>query len=446
MMIPEAWQNHETMSPDKRAFYEYHSCLMEPWDGPASIAVHRRPLHRRRARPQRPAPQPLLRDARRPVIMASEVGVLPVDPRTSSQKGRLQPGRMFLVDFEQGRIDARRGTQERYRPSQRPYGDWLQEQRIRSTDLPDRRRRRTASSRTTLLARHAGLRLHAAKPCSSCLLPLVQQKRDPRRLHGQRRRAGLLCRISRECSTTTSSSSSPRSPTRPIDSIREEIVMSLECYIGPEGNLLETTERHCRRLLVPHPILTNEELAAIKQIDKSYRLEDQDDRHHLPRRQTAAAGIDAQRWIASAGRRKRPSTRLQLDRALGSAGQARTRAAQRAAGLRRRASSPGPPGQADADRASSVETGEAREVHHHCLLVGYGADAINPYLAFEALWQANDATACSATLDPDDRDRGTLTARACQGHAQGDGQDGHLDAAVLQGRPDLRGRRAAATK
>ena len=134
MMVPEAWQKHETMPEDKRAFYEYFSCLMEPWDGPASIVFTDGHYIGATLGSQRPAPSRYYITTDDRVIMGSEVGVLPVDPKIVKSKGRLQPGKMFLVNFEQGRLIPDEELKRDFAPK-KPYGKWLKEQRIRLADL-----------------------------------------------------------------------------------------------------------------------------------------------------------------------------------------------------------------------------------------------------------------------------------------------------------------------
>ena len=265
MMIPEAWQKHENMPENKRAFYEYHSCVMEPWDGPASIAFTDgryigAVLDRNGLRPSR---YYLTNDDR--VIMASEVGVLPVDPQIVIAKGRLQPGRMFLVDFEQGRLI----TDEELK------NEFSNRQTVRSVAARESHRAErfaagqgaaSLRSQARLLQRMQAFGYTGRNAAIHAAAASAREQRDPVGSMGND--AALACL-----------SDEPRllydyfrqlfaQVTNPaIDSIREEVIMSLECYIGPEANLLETTAAHCRRLLIPHPILTNEELAAIKHMD-----------------------------------------------------------------------------------------------------------------------------------------------------------------------------------
>ncbi|HEX3599370.1 MAG TPA: glutamate synthase-related protein [Lacipirellulaceae bacterium] len=381
MMVPEAWQNHESMADDKRAFYEYHSCFMEPWDGPASIAFTDGKyigavLDRNGLRPSR---YYITHDDR--VIMASEVGVLRIEPQNIKVKGRLQPGRMFLVDFEQGRLIPDDELKRDF-ASRRPYADWLSKQRIEMSELETDKEPHGFEPKT-LIERMQAFG-YTIETMQFMLLPLVRELRDPVGSMGND--AALACL-----------SDTPRmlydyfkqlfaQVTNPsIDSIREEVIMSLECYIGPEQNLLETTAEHAHRLRIPHPILSNEQLAALK---------------HMNHRGWRTKTIDIT-WARSEGHAGLPQA---LDRVCREAeaaideGYALVVLSDRAVGRDRvPLSSLLATGavhhhlvrQAKRTRIGIVvESGEAREVHHHCLLVGYGADAVNPYLAFESLWHA----------------------------------------------------------
>jgi glutamate synthase (NADPH/NADH) large chain len=381
MMIPEAWQNHESMPEYKRAFYEYHSCVMEPWDGPASVvftdgryigAV----LDRNGLRPSR---YYLTTDDR--VIMASEVGVLPVDPLIVKEKGRLQPGRMFLVDFEKGCLIPDEELKKEV-STKRPYAEWLKNQRIQLRDLPLSDQAHGFHPES-LLARMQAFG-YSTETMQFMLLPLVNEKRDPVGSMGNDSALAVLSDQPRMIydyfKQLFAQVTNP-----PIDSIREEVIMSLECYVGPERNLLATTEEHAHRLLLPNPILTNEELAAIKHMDhrgwKSKLIDITYDRsegeaglvNRLERIcRDAEQAIEQGYSIVVLSDRGVSADRVPVSSllAVGAVHHHLIRAAKRT-------------------RIGIIlESGEAREVHHHCLLVGYGADAINPYLAFESLWQA----------------------------------------------------------
>ncbi|HND50816.1 MAG TPA: glutamate synthase large subunit [Pirellulaceae bacterium] len=381
MMIPEAWQNHESMPEYKRAFYEYHSCLMEPWDGPASVvftdgryvgAV----LDRNGLRPSR---YYLTHDDR--VIMASEVGVLPVDPANVKEKGRLQPGRMFLVDFEQGKLIPD-DELKRTIATQRTYNQWLQKQRVELKDLPAGPEAHGFHPES-LLRRMQSFG-YTVETMQFMLLPLVKEKRDPIGSMGNDSALAVLSDQPRLIydyfKQLFAQVTNP-----PIDSIREEVIMSLECYIGPERNLLETTEQHCHRLMLPHPIITNEELAAIRHLDhRGWKTKTID--ITWPKSEGEAGMLTALERICRETEQaiaEGYSLVLLSDRAA-SADRVPMSALVACGGVHHHLVR-------EAKRTQIgivLETGEAREVHHFCLLTGYGADAVNPYLAFESLWQA----------------------------------------------------------
>ena len=407
MMIPEAWQQHETMDEAKRAFYEYHSSMMEPWDGPASIvftdghyigAV----LDRNGLRPSR---YYVTHDDK--VIMASEVGVVPVDPKNVKHKGRLQPGRMFLVDFEQGRMipDAELKADLSTR---RPYGDWLTEQRIELSDL-NTEAEPHGFDPDNLLPRMQAFG-YTTETLKFMLLPLIKQKRDPVGSMGND--AALACLSDKPRMIYDYFKQLFAQVTNPaIDSIREEIVMSLECYIGPEKNLLETTPEHAHRLRLPHPILNNEEMAALRHIDHSGWKSKVID-ITWPRSEGAAGlGKALERICREAEDAVDQGYALVVltDRAI-SADRVPVSALLATGAVHHHLIN-----QVKRTRIGIVvETGEAREVHHHCLLFGYGADAINPYLAFEALWQAH-----ADNLLPEEFDDEKVVARYRMGVKKG---------------------------
>ena len=381
MMVPEAWQNHETMSEEKRAFYEFNSAVMEPWDGPASIvftdgkyigAV----LDRNGLRPSR---YYLTHDDH--VIMASEVGVVQVEPENVKYKGRLQPGRMFLVDFEQGRLIPDEELKSSF-AAKRPYGEWLNQHRLQLSDL-NINPKNQAFEPDSLLARMQAFGF-TSETMQFMLIPMVREKRDP--LGSMGNDSALACLSDQPRMLYDYFKQLFAQVTNPsIDSIREETIMSLRCFIGPEKNLIDTTAEHCHRLLIEQPILSNPELAAIKDIDHrgwntktiditwpktegNAGLEKALDRICAETEQA----IEENAELVILSDRNASPDRIALPALLatGAVHQHLIRLAQRTRiGL-------------------VLETGEAREVHHHCLLIGFGADAINPYLAFESLWQA----------------------------------------------------------
>ena len=384
MMIPEAWQQHRDMSDAKRAFYEYHSCLIEPWDGPASIAFSDGTcigavLDRNGLRPSR---YYITDDDK--CIMASEVGVVEIDPARIIKKGRLQPGRIFLIDFNQGRMipdeELKNGL-----ASAQPYQQWIADNRIELDEIPKQTGLGVDSSSLTQRMQAFG---YTQETMQFMLEPMLRELRDPLGSMGNDAALAVMSEKPRMLydyfKQRFAQVTNP-----PIDSIREEVIMALECYIGPERNLLEATPAHAQRLRLPHPIISNDELAALanmdyrdwrsKTIDITYPLAAANDLDAL-RDALHRIGDEAKQAIADGYSLVILSDRaIAADRgamsallAVGTVHQALVAAHMRSQiGL-------------------VVETGEAREVHHHCLLVGYGADAINPYLAFEALWDSLD--------------------------------------------------------
>jgi len=395
LMIPEAWQRHEDMSQVKRDFYEYHSCLMEPWDGPASIAftdgtVIGALLDRNGLRPSR---YYLTHDDR--VIMASEVGVLPVPPEMVKHKGRLKPGRMFLIDFEQGRMIPDVELKNDI-ASRRPYGKWLNEQRLKLTELPVHDDAHGFDPET-LLSRMQSFG-YTTETMQFMLRPMIEEQRDPVGSMGNDSALAVLSDQPRLAydyfKQLFAQVTNP-----PIDSIREEVIMAIECYIGPEKNLLTTTPEHAHRLRIPHPILTNEEVNALKTIDeRGWRSKIID---VTWARSEGAEGLEPAiqriRQEAEQAVDEGYSLIVLTDRATGkdripvSALLATGAAHHHLVATKKRTRV-----------GIVVETGEAREVHHHCCLVGYGADAINPYLAFEALWQERRIGTLDAETFADD--------------------------------------------
>ncbi|MDG1875733.1 MAG: glutamate synthase large subunit, partial [Mariniblastus sp.] len=378
MMIPEAWRNHELMPENKRAFYEYHSCLQEPWDGPASISftdgrMIGAVLDRNGLRPSR---YYVLNDNR--VVMASEVGVLDVDPDQVVKKGRLEPGKMFLVDFENKRIVADHELKDGI-ANRLPYSQWVANQRITFDELP----KHELTPFLPTDERVAQMRAfgYTNETLDFMLLPLVKVEKDPILSMGND--AALACLSDKPRLLYDYFAQLFAQVTNPpIDSIREEIVMSVECYIGPEGNLLETTEEQCNRLLLPNPILDFEQMSSIHNLDhrgwKSKLIDITFDKaagqegfmDALRRiRREAKAAIDENCAILVLSDRAISTERVPLSALLATStvhhflveNELRTRI------------------------GIIVETGEAREVHHHCLLTGFGADGIHPYLGLEAI-------------------------------------------------------------
>jgi glutamate synthase (NADPH/NADH) large chain len=380
IMVPEAWQNDNEMSDEKKAFYEYFSNVMEPWDGPASIAFTDgryigAVLDRNGLRPSR---YYLTHDDR--VIMASEVGVVDVATDNVKEKGRLRPGKMFLVDFDKGELIDDEAIKTSF-AGKNPYQDWLNEQQIHLSDLgcdteahgfdPD-----------SLVHRLKAFG-YSAETLQFMLLPLVNELRDPVGSMGND--SALACLSDQSRIIYDYFKQLFAQVTNPaIDSIREEVVMSLSCSIGPEGDLLQNKAENAHRLVIEHPILTNEEAAALKHcnhrgwttktIDITYDI---DGNHNLSDMlddicQQGSQAIKDGHSLIVLSDRNISENRGVISALLASSALHRHLIAK-------------------FERTQVgiiLETGEAREVHHFCLLTGYGVDAVNPYLAFEALWQA----------------------------------------------------------
>jgi glutamate synthase (ferredoxin) len=379
MMIPEPWSNHTSMDPAKRAFYQYHSCLMEPWDGPAAIAFTDGKqigaiLDRNGLRPSR---YYVTKDDL--VIMASEAGVLDIPPGDVVEKGRLQPGRMFLVDTEQGRII---GDDEIKREiaTQRPYQQWLDEYQIHLDDLPPAPEV-PAPDHDTLLQRQIAFgytfedeRIVLAPMARDGVeavgsmgndTPLAVLSNKPRLLYDYFKQ--LFAQVTNP----------------PIDCIREEIITSAETRLGSEGNLLNPQPTDCRRLELKWPILTNEEFAKVRRMDlPGLKVGVLQTLFRVTRGQKGL--VKSMEELCLMARRMIEEEEVNIlilsDRGVNREF-APIPALLAVAGLHHYLIREGL-----RTRVSIVlETGEAREVHHFSLLIGYGASAINPYLAFETI-------------------------------------------------------------
>ncbi|HAU08717.1 MAG TPA: glutamate synthase large subunit, partial [Gammaproteobacteria bacterium] len=398
MMIPEAWQSDANMDQQKRDFYEFNSAIMEPWDGPASIVFSDghyigAVLDRNGLRPSR---YYVTKDDK--VIMASEVGVVHVDPANVLLKGRLQPGKMFLIDFEQGRLIPDEELKQTI-SAKRPYGDWLAEQKVTLADIAKSDNvlsLEDAEGEDALLRRMQAFG-YTTETMQFMLIPLVTEARDP--LGSMGNDSALACLSDKPRMIYDYFKQLFAQVTNPpIDSIREEVVMSLECFIGPEGNMLDTAPEQAHRLSLSHPILSNKELADIRDLET-----------HGMRSKTIDITFDtdsASGYLDA------------LDRACAEAEQAiadgfsfivlsdRAMSSQRMAISALIACGAVHHHLVAARKRSQIgiviETGEAREVHHFCLLTGYGADAVNPYLAFESLWQASKEGLVSSNAESEE--------------------------------------------
>ncbi len=379
MMIPEPWENHESMDEKKRAFYEYHSSLMEPWDGPASIAftdgtVVGAVLDRNGLRPSR---YYVTKDDL--VIMASEVGVLEVPPERVLEKRRLQPGRMFLVDTSERRIISDEEIKQEM-AAEKPYGKWLKKHLVRFADLSEVSEKESPANHQATLQRlqafgysFEDLRINIGPMAQNSIQPVGSMGTDTP-LAVLSDKPQLLYNYFKELFAQVTNP--------PIDPIREELITSTTLTLGSEGNLVEPKPESCRQLRLADPILKNSDMEKLRQVDepgiKSKTLP------ILFNPNDGKAGLEQalEDLFAAADRAIAEGKTILI---LSDKGVDQSHAAIPAllatAGLHHHLIRIG-----TRTRVGLVlESGEPREVHHFCLLLGYGAQAINPYLAYECL-------------------------------------------------------------
>ncbi len=381
MMIPEAWENHDTMDAEKRAFYRFHSSLMEPWDGPASVCftdgtLIGAVLDRNGLRPSRywVTDDDL-------VVLASEVGVIDIDPAKVVRKGRLQPGRMFLIDTAQGRIvedeEVKRGLAQA-----QSYQQWLDDGLVELDELPEREH--IVFSRQSVLRRqqmfgytHEELKIIIGPMAKAGAEPIGSMGTDtPIAVLSERSR--LLFDYFQQLFAQVTNP--------PLDAIREEVVTSVGSTVGPEANLLAPGPESCRQLVLPFPVIDNDELAKIIHIN---------DDGEYP--ELAAVEVSGLYRVAGGGlalKRALDAVRSEVSKAISDGARIIVLSDRNADEVY----APIPSLLLTAavhhhlirekQRTKVglvVECGDAREVHHMALLVGYGAGAINPYLAFESI-------------------------------------------------------------
>ncbi|KAK4228981.1 putative glutamate synthase [NADPH] [Podospora fimiseda] len=406
LMVPEAWQGNASMDPKKAAFYEWAACQMEPWDGPAlfTFADGRycgANLDRNGLRPCRFY---VMDDDR--IICASEVGTIPVEPERIVQKGRLQPGRMLLVDTKAGRIIDDSELKAAVSARQ-DFRLWLDENLITMPEVLEK----VGESKTVELASKPDSSkiqedplLHAFgytfEQVSLLLAPMASDEKEALGSMGNdaplaclSQAPKLLYEYFRQLFAQVTNP--------PIDPIRESIVMSLECYVGPQGNLLEMDATQCGRLLLPSPILSIEEFNAVKNmstlypewtvksIDLTFPKKDGVAGYikHLDRIcKEATDAIEARDRIIVLTDRNTSKDRVAVSALLASGMVHHHLVSNKWRSM----------------AAIVVETAEAREVHHMCVLLGYGVDAINPYLAMECILKLNREGLIKKKLTDDD--------------------------------------------
>ena len=376
MMIPEAWENQEEMDPERRAFYEYHSCMLEPWDGPASITFSDgrgigAVLDRNGLRPSRYV---VTKDGR--VVMGSEVGTLALAPDEIEYKGRLEPGRTFFIDLEEGRIIEDAELKDRY-VSRKPYGAWLDTHRLSLDDL-ETADTASADQPTTLLQRQNAFG-YTSEALKMLLAPMFAGGKEALGSMGDD--AALACLSDHARPLYHYFKQHFAQVTNPaIDSIRERPVMTLQSTLGAERNLLVETPEHAQLLRLSHPILSNVELETIRQskvegirsvtLPMLFKPSEGGDGLRgaldaLCRQATEAVEGGASILVLSDRGMNPELAPIPALLATGAVHHQLIKAESRTrCGL-------------------IVETGDASEVAHFAMLIGYGAGAINPYVAFE---------------------------------------------------------------
>jgi glutamate synthase (NADPH/NADH) large chain len=378
MMIPEPWAGHESMRPELKAFYEFHSSLMEPWDGPASIAftdgaVIGAVLDRNGLRPSR---YYVTKDDL--VIMASEVGVLDIPPENILLKERLHPGRIFLVDTVRGRIVSDDEIKRELAAAE-PYARWLAENLVDIEDLPEAPYLPPPSPEAVLRRQqsfgytHEDLRLLLAPMATGGEEPIGSMGTDTA-LAVLSARPRLLYDYFKQVFAQVTNP--------PLDAIREELVTAMGSTIGPEGNLLDPRPESCRQIAIKYPVIDNDQLAKLRHIyEPAFRS------ITLPMLFDARRGgrgleraLEELKVRASAAVRSGYTIIILSDRGV-DRDRAPIPSLLATAGVHHHLVREGTRTRC----ALVLESGDAREVHHCALLMGYGAGVVNPYLAFETL-------------------------------------------------------------
>jgi glutamate synthase domain-containing protein 2/glutamate synthase domain-containing protein 3 len=380
MMIPEAFGPSYHISTDKRAFYEYHAAIMEPWDGPAAMVftdgrLVGGTLDRNGLRPAR-----YIVTTDGTVVLASEVGVIDVPPRRIKSKGRLRPGRMFLVDTEQGRIVTDNEVKGKI-VRQRPYRRWLEQNRIELRGLFGASRPPETDPET--IAQRLRVFGYTREELEMILIPMATNGQEPVGSMGNDTPLAVLSdRPKPMFNYFKQLFAQVTNP--PIDPLREGLVMSLTTFTGKARNLLDEKPEHCRQLKLPHPILTNEDIERLRATDRDdfkvrtiaslFDVDCEDPAGALGRAietmiGAAARAIDDGASLLIVSDRDASETRAPIPSLLATAALHH--------------------GLLDRDLRGEaglvIESGEPHEVMHFCLLCGYGANAVNPYLAFEAI-------------------------------------------------------------
>lgn len=379
MLIPEAWDDNDLMDPVKKAFYEFHASFMEPWDGPASISftngkIIGATLDRNGLRPSRYC---VTTDDR--VIMASETGVLPVDPKLIKEKGRLQPGKMFVVDLEQGRIISDEELKQSI-CSQKPYAEWLNKYKIRLEELPEPRVLFTELEQEQIF-KYQKVFGYSTEDLDTIIKPMAFEGKEPIGSMGSDVPLAVLSdqpqHLSNYFKQLFAQVTNP-----PIDPIRERMVMSLSTFVGNNGNLLSEDPLACHSVALKHPVLSNHELEKIRSIDtgifqaktlQTYFRAD-------GKNGSLKKGLDQLCRYAVDAVEDGFEVLILSDRAIDS-DHAPIPSLLATAAVHHHLIRKGLRGQV----GLVIEAGDVWEVHHFACLIGFGATAVNPYLALSTI-------------------------------------------------------------
>ena len=395
MLIPEAWDGNDQMDPVKKAFYEFHASLMEPWDGPASISftdgkMIGATLDRNGLRPSRYC---VTTDDR--VIMASETGVLPIDQKLIREKGRLQPGKMFVVDMEQGRIISDDELKNKI-CSSKPYAEWLNKYKIRLEELPEPRVAFTELHHDQIFKYQKAFG-YTTEDVESIITPMALDGKEPIGSMGSDIPLAVLSdepqHLSSYFKQLFAQVTNP-----PIDPIRERLVMSLATFAGNNGNLLVENPLDCHCVALKHPVLTNHELEKIRSIDtgifqaKTLQLYFRADE----KPGSLQAGVERLCRYAVDAANDGFEVLILSDRAIDS-DHAPIPTLLATAAVHHHLIRKGLRGQV----GIIVEAGDVWEVHHYACLIGFGATAINPYLAFATIHDARVTGKLQTNLEPE---------------------------------------------
>lgn len=379
MLIPEAWDGNDQMDPVKKAFYEYHACMMEPWDGPASISftdgkIIGATLDRNGLRPSRYC---VTTDDR--VIMASETGTLPIDPSLIKEKGRLQPGKMFVVDMEQGRIISDEELKQQI-CSQKPYGEWLNKYKIRLEELPEPRVMFTHLEHDQVFKYQKAFG-YSTEDLDTIIAPMALDGKEPIGSMGTDTPLAVLSEQPQHLSSYFKQLFA-QVTNPPIDPIRERMVMSLATFAGSNGNLLVEDPLACHSVALKHPVLNNYELEKIRSIDtgifQAKTLQTYFRADGKPG--SLKAGLDRICRYAADAVEDGFEVLILTDRAIDS-DHAQIPSLLATAAVHHHLIRKGYRGQV----GIIVEAGDVWEVHHFACLIAFGATAINPYLALSSI-------------------------------------------------------------